>query len=162
MGGVGRRPGEGPPRVTLTAVPITPSPRSSSAPSRSRCRSLDLPQLRRGRRFYKVPSRYILPSRGAKRSGRGRPKAGGGPAACCTHRRPNNALAPKFTIPLPISLPLAPPPPASLGEEVYVSSPPCKNRPGGAAKRDNRYFDGTFRSSTAKAFPGVNRIAASL
>ncbi len=51
VGGVGRRPGEGRPRIALNAVPITPASRRSPAPSRSRCRSLDLPQLRWGRRF---------------------------------------------------------------------------------------------------------------
>ncbi len=55
VGGVGRRPGEGSPPVALNAVPITPASRRSPAPSRSRCRSLDLPQLRWGRRFQKPP-----------------------------------------------------------------------------------------------------------
>ncbi len=45
-----------------------------------------------------------LPSRAAKRSGRGRPKAGGGPAAACTQRRTKNTRNPLFTGPLPILL----------------------------------------------------------
>ncbi len=71
-------------------------------------------------------------------------QAGGGPAACCTQRRPNNTRNAPFPGPLPISLSLARPPPASPGEEVLETSPSFaggggfNNLPSRGAQRSGR------------------------
>ncbi len=52
-------------------------------------------------------------------------------------RRPNNTRTPPFTSPLPISLPLARPPPTLLGEELFITSPPAqRSEVGGEVMRE--------------------------
>ncbi len=129
VGGVGRRPGEGPPRVALSAAPITLAPLRSPSPSRSCFARSTSPSFAGGGGFYN------LPSRAAQRSGRGRP-SGRGRARRVLHTTPSQQHPhPAVHLPLPISLSLARPPPASPGEEVFITSPPAQRSEVGGVGR---------------------------
>ncbi len=127
VGGVGRQAGGGPaarctqrPPSCTQRPPKTPATRTSPAPSRSRCRSLDLPQLRWGRRSINPP----LPRSEAKwegsavRPGEGPPRVALNALPAALNALPITPSPRSSPGPLPISLPLARPPPASPGEEV--------------------------------------------